>query len=420
MAKPVEITDWATSGSALKTATDSSRWNLGWQTLPGNLPSETGERPNLNQQNYWQNAVHKWITYFNGVVPDPDEGLVIEDLWRWETSDISSAARVDPHLNEIRVTAGKLEWTYTDPAYTSVWEAGKGDCFNAARYYELLHYLGTGVGIQMVDGADVIWTIVPTGDVTGTDIFSADTWLERNFGMNPADGFPPGGPIFTLLDPTSVVGNPFFTIHKNDGGAITAPADFTGFSTLNTGNFAAKNPNGVRGVLVGTKSLATSTTYRLPTLENGTYRRSQDSKPNRIWIRPAQCTDPTITWNDTSPGVYELYAFARAGFKYTMSVYLTAPNLDTGVATLPSVFELFQGPFSGTYKVGKLVGTRQAGVNTSHLNGQVTFIAKEYAFGAESMHVFSDTISRFGISQSQTSDKYNTWDMPMIFIEEHS
>jgi len=68
MAKPVEVTDWATSGSALKTATDSSRWTLGWQTLPGNQPSDTGERPNLNQQNYWQNAVHTWIQYLDETV----------------------------------------------------------------------------------------------------------------------------------------------------------------------------------------------------------------------------------------------------------------------------------------------------------------------------------------------------------------
>jgi hypothetical protein len=81
--KPTEVTDWATAGdgsggaSALRTPTDPNRWTLGWQTLPGNEPNEIGERPNLNQQNYWQFAVHKWIQYldtqidanFNSVVP---------------------------------------------------------------------------------------------------------------------------------------------------------------------------------------------------------------------------------------------------------------------------------------------------------------------------------------------------------------
>jgi hypothetical protein len=71
MTKPTERTDWATAGdgsggaSAIRSATDSSRWNLGWQTTPGNLPGEQGEKPNLNEQNYWQYAVHQWISYFN-------------------------------------------------------------------------------------------------------------------------------------------------------------------------------------------------------------------------------------------------------------------------------------------------------------------------------------------------------------------
>jgi len=65
MSDPTVRTDWANSGSALKTATDSNRWDLGWQTVPDNDPNQTGERPNLNQQNYWQNSVHVWIQYLN-------------------------------------------------------------------------------------------------------------------------------------------------------------------------------------------------------------------------------------------------------------------------------------------------------------------------------------------------------------------
>jgi hypothetical protein len=65
MAKPTTPTNWATSPTSLKTATDSDRWENGWKTLPNNQPNETGERPNLNQQNYWQNAVHNWIVYLD-------------------------------------------------------------------------------------------------------------------------------------------------------------------------------------------------------------------------------------------------------------------------------------------------------------------------------------------------------------------
>lgn len=74
MAKPTERTDWATQGAsgsggadALRTATDTNRWTLGWQTTPSNLPGEQGEKPNLNEQNYWQYAVHQWIQYLEGV-----------------------------------------------------------------------------------------------------------------------------------------------------------------------------------------------------------------------------------------------------------------------------------------------------------------------------------------------------------------
>jgi len=72
MTRPTERTDWATEGdgsggaNAIRTATDSSRWTLGWQATPGNLPGEQGEKPNLNEQNYWQYAVHKWFQYLEG------------------------------------------------------------------------------------------------------------------------------------------------------------------------------------------------------------------------------------------------------------------------------------------------------------------------------------------------------------------
>jgi len=68
MTKPTEKTDWATDPSALVTPTDSSRWDFGWST-PGNDPTGIGEKPNLNQQNYWQNAVHKWFEYIQNPGP---------------------------------------------------------------------------------------------------------------------------------------------------------------------------------------------------------------------------------------------------------------------------------------------------------------------------------------------------------------
>ncbi len=72
--KPTQETDWATSAFALKTATDSARWVLGWQTIPDNLPSGVGEAPNLNNQNYWQFAVHQWKEYFEDVLGELLQG----------------------------------------------------------------------------------------------------------------------------------------------------------------------------------------------------------------------------------------------------------------------------------------------------------------------------------------------------------
>lgn len=86
MTRPTERTDWATQGagggggsSALRTATDSARWTLGWQTEPSNDSGETGERPNLNMQNYWQYAVHQWKEYLEIQSPPALTGAVDTD-----------------------------------------------------------------------------------------------------------------------------------------------------------------------------------------------------------------------------------------------------------------------------------------------------------------------------------------------------
>jgi len=68
--KPTKLTDWATDGAALTEATTVARHELGWQTVPGNLVTEPGERPNLQQQNYWQLAVHEWATYFEAATDE--------------------------------------------------------------------------------------------------------------------------------------------------------------------------------------------------------------------------------------------------------------------------------------------------------------------------------------------------------------
>ena len=61
--KPTQITDWATSGSALKLDPNSVQQTKGWDTDDGTTAG-VPEKPTLQHQNGWQNIVHQWIKYF--------------------------------------------------------------------------------------------------------------------------------------------------------------------------------------------------------------------------------------------------------------------------------------------------------------------------------------------------------------------
>jgi hypothetical protein len=84
--KPTVKTNWATGGQALKEPTDSARWGYGWSTKD-NIPSGSGEPPNLNQQNYWQNAVHEWVEY---VEESLDTQSIEIDTITYEALDVRS------------------------------------------------------------------------------------------------------------------------------------------------------------------------------------------------------------------------------------------------------------------------------------------------------------------------------------------
>lgn len=298
MAKPIEVTNWATSGSALRTATDSSRWNLGWQTLPGNLPTDTGERPNLNQQNYWQFAVHQWLTFFDTQVPDPSL-VTIEDLWRWEASDIPAVTnRSNPFLDAIGPNTSLLEWRYTEASQTFDWETQKADTFQAARYYELIDMLSNGMGIQIVDANDVIWTVIPTGDGTGQDIANNGTTHVNMSEMATTDAGNGNTGLTTVDLNPGATGNALFTIRKDDGGTVTTPAGFTGFGTLNNVNFPIKNPNGVRVVLVGSTELAYGTRVRAADASDP-YKYGSTRRPARRWIRTVDTSDEVVSCEES-------------------------------------------------------------------------------------------------------------------------
>ena len=63
MPKPTLSTAWATDPSALKVDPSGTQQTYGWTTSDNTIYG-VPVRPNLQQQNGWQNAVHEWKEYF--------------------------------------------------------------------------------------------------------------------------------------------------------------------------------------------------------------------------------------------------------------------------------------------------------------------------------------------------------------------
>jgi hypothetical protein len=237
--KPTEVTDWANSGSALKTATDSSRWNLGWQTLPGNQPTEVGERPNLNQQNYWQNAVHTWLAYFETATDDIEaniddieaqlfpETVSVLDIWEW---DLDSVDAIHPNSGFLNLDNSSAQSGLSD-----YWGTGnQAECDYVGYYWEMVENLTRGVGIRIVDNADVVWEWVPVEGLN--EVSDSEVGITGKSGDNGFDA------IITL----TIRPRPTVEIYKD--GVLTA--DFATFSALaDRPTIDAKNPNGFRAII---------------------------------------------------------------------------------------------------------------------------------------------------------------------------
>ena len=252
MAKPTKTTEWATDGAALKADPDAGQISYGWSTSDNTI-NGTPVKPNLQQQNGWQNAVYQWIEWMDGQLPDGE--LTIVDLWRWDLCD-TSGSKTGNYLDGFKESsgiAGALEMHYTDGAYIIGWASDKADTMMASRYWEVLDMFSRGIGFQIVDASNVIWTVYPTGNWSTFDTPTNNgvNWVNLEANFNGTSG----GPNYVQFDPSASVGNELFTIRKDDGGVITNPTDFTGFAAITNANFATYNPNGVRAVLVGNKNL---------------------------------------------------------------------------------------------------------------------------------------------------------------------
>ena len=251
MAKPTKSTEWATDGAALKADPDAGQISYGWSTSD-NTVNGTPVKPNLQQQNGWQNAVYQWIDWMDGQLPDGE--LAIVDLWRWDLCDTSSG-KTGNYIDGFREHAsltGALEMYYSDAVFAFDWVSTKSDVMMGSRYWEVLDMFSRGIGFQIVDASDVIWTVYPTGNWTDFNTPSNNilNWVRLDIG---GSGTHNNDIIFK--SPAAPTGNPLFTIRKDDGGVITNPTNFAGFTTITNANFATYNPNGVRAVLVGNKNL---------------------------------------------------------------------------------------------------------------------------------------------------------------------
>lgn len=405
--KPTEVTDWANSGSALKTATDSNRWNLGWQTLPDNLPNQTGERPNLNQQNYWQNAVHLWITYFDSLIPS-GETTVTEDLWRWVTSDIHAANdQIDPYLDSIANVSGKLQWNYSlTGGYDFSWEDTKQELYHVARIYETYDMFAQGISIQIVDGGGDVWTIIPTGDITGQDWANEinTTWLNFQIDPNEQDD------TYNNINPAAS-GNTMFTIRRDAfGGGTTFPSDFTDFTTLNSSNFNTQNPNGVRAVLHGLESLSHTFNASAPT-----------RKPVKRYIRGLNMTDPSYSPFDGSvSGRYNLYVNVIQGKRYRITANggLPSPALLNGTFVFEQI-TIYQNdiiPRNIQYQVATpvMINCNNGSNRESYFNGVWEFTA---TLSTDLDVSFEGLANQFGFNATDVN-KFRRQDYPKIIVEE--
>lgn len=239
--KPTKITDWATDGAALIEPLTTAREELGWQTTPDNLVSQPGERPNLQQQNYWQLAVHEWSSYLEEVTDENVTAigalqtltvptLQVVDLWEWDVDD----------LTEFNVgTNDQLRFTNdsSQSGSSTDWVAGnEAECDFLGYFYEFIENFNRGVGIQLIDNNDDLYQIMPVAGSVGHWVTN-EIALSGRTGINSIDA-----QIKIQLDVSSAK----MEVYKN--GVLS---DFSTFdnSFANRAAIDAKNPNGFRAIM---------------------------------------------------------------------------------------------------------------------------------------------------------------------------
>ncbi len=100
--KPTVSTEWANDGAALKAQPDGAQQNFGWSTSDNTI-NGTPVKPNLQNQNGWQNNVHQWFNYFEEIT-DPILDIPLDAAFDLEVVNSIMAPFIGRHKNVLART----------------------------------------------------------------------------------------------------------------------------------------------------------------------------------------------------------------------------------------------------------------------------------------------------------------------------
>jgi hypothetical protein len=252
MTKPSEVIKWAEDAGAVKEVTTSTQWELGWRSLPDNLPGQDEELPLLDYVNYWQNAVQIWIEYLEANIPDLTQTNTwdVYDLWGWDRGNVVPFVAPGPQASDppycfiIFGSSNVLGFACSvePPVSTSSFSDQVGDIYVGSRFLELWDIFSQGLGIQIVDANDAVWTIY--FDTGGGTLSTSKLYINTG-GVGDCSGDASGGTV----DMDVYIDKTFFGFKALKDGV--EQSDFSSFGLLDSSNFSTKNPNGVRVVRIG-------------------------------------------------------------------------------------------------------------------------------------------------------------------------
>ena len=319
MPKPTESTEWA-SASTLKTDPDPTKKSFGWSTSDNTL---TGifEKPNLNQQNAWQDNVDQWKNWIDGNFPNDlggDEFGIdqVVDHWEWDTARFNQLDSVNGvrMYDFIQTASGNLRFERLAPASiednNSLWADFEAEYLYGSMYYELYDMFNSGLAIKLNDGSGATY-IIGNRNPRFTD----------NNNIILSGGLVQAASSNRKLICDISTSGPDIYVRRESGGSFVEDTDFSNFNTLTSANFVANNPDGIRVVSWGTIGLDATTG-----------NHSDIARPRKRWIKPSFSTQTipnTISSKPHWPIDFE------PGKKYRVRYHMVSPSMSTSRARVP-------------------------------------------------------------------------------------